>query len=116
MSPFSLVMPVVLAMLASGCLYGPAIECDPLANLTESECHQAAHAALAKVSNDGAATKVVVRSGCPRWQHCPSTVNRFFVSVEILFGGTDRQAVIAVNRNGWEAAEPLFSSQTPSTP
>ena len=56
---------IVLALLASSCLFGPSIECDPSADLTEAECNLAADAALAKVSGDGAARGVVVRVHAP---------------------------------------------------
>lgn len=112
-SPFAA---IVLAVMLSGCLFGPSIECDSSADLTAAQCDRAAQAALAMVSSHPAATRVVVRSACPRDSHCPSTVHRLFVSVEISFRGTNQLAVVLVNRGSLEASEPRFASQSPSTP
>jgi hypothetical protein len=111
-----LVIAILLATLASGCLFGPSIECDSSADLTEAECARAAQAALANLSTHPAATKVVLRSACPRDRLCPSTVQRLFIGVEISFNGTEQLAWVYVSREHWEASEPRFVSQSPSSP
>jgi hypothetical protein len=101
---------VAILLAASGCLFGPSIECDPSTELTAAECDLAAQAALAKVSSDGAPSKVVVLPPCPRDRSCPSTVAKLFVIVEISFSGTERKARIGVNRETWDAGEPTYPS------
>jgi len=110
----SLVIAILLATLASGCLFGQSIECDPSTGLTPAECDLAAQAALAKVSSDEPAKEVVVLPPCQHDQPCPSTVVKLFVTVEITFKGSDRTARIGVSRGTWEASDVVYTSLPPS--
>jgi hypothetical protein len=102
----SMVLPVVLAILASGCVFGrPSGECEITSGLTESDCSNAIEAAIPKLPNDKAATKLTVLPGCPRDKHCLALTNALVITVEVTFKGSDRLGVIAVSRTNWEASE-----------
>jgi hypothetical protein len=112
--PASLVLTIVLAILASGC-GRPSGECEITSELTESDCSNAIEAALPKLPNDRAATKLTVLSGCPRAIPCLPPTNALVVTVEVTFKGSDRIGVIAVRRGTWEASEFRYLPP-PSTP
>jgi hypothetical protein len=104
------VIAIVLVMLGSGCLFGPSIECELSSTLTQSDCDHAVEAARPRLPNDTAATKIVVRAGCPRDIHCLSRTNALLITVEITFAGSDRLGVIAVPRTNWEAGQLRYVS------
>jgi hypothetical protein len=106
---------IILALLSSGCLFGPSGECEITSEVTEADCNHAIQAALPKLPNDVAATKLTVRAGCGRDKHCPATVNAFLITVEVTFKGGDRPGVIEVVRKNWEARE-LRYLPAPYTP
>lgn len=112
----SLAVAIVLVTLSSGCLFGPTIECDPSIELTQAECDKAAEAALAKVSSEVPARRIVVRSACRREAPCPARVALLVLRVEISFSGTNRQAQVLVDRESWEAGEVFYPSLPPSNP
>lgn len=99
-----MVIALVLVALASGC--GRAVvECEITSELSESDCSHAIEAALPKLPNDGAATNLMVRPGCPRDSHCLPRTNALVITVEVTFKDSHRLGVIAVRRDTWEASE-----------
>lgn len=110
-------MAIVLATLASGCLFGPTIDCAVSADLTRVDCDHAIQVALAQLPSDRTVTKVVVRPGCPRWMKCPASTIPLVISVEVAFAGTDRQAEIGVIRDQWKAGQVhYFPLEIPPSP
>lgn len=107
-----LVIAILLATLASGCLFGPAIECDLSPDLTQAECDRAAHAALTKLPSDGEVTKVRVLAGCPGYWRCGPMGERV-IGVEVSFAHTTTQALFAVDRSTWDPGPPNFTSSVP---
>jgi len=100
-----MVMAILLATVASGCVFGrPSGECEITSELTESDCRDAIEAALPRLPDDMAATKLTVRPGCPRYSHCLALTNALVITVEVTFKGTDRLGVIVVARTTWEAS------------
>jgi hypothetical protein len=111
-----LIFPIIVTVVATGCVFGrPSGECEITSEVTEADCNHAIQAALPKLPNDVAATKLTVRAGCARDKHCPSTLNALLVTVEVTFRGSDRLGVIEVRRDTWEATE-LRYLPAPSTP
>jgi hypothetical protein len=102
----SLVLWNVLASTTAGCAFGRSSgECEITSELTESDFNNAIEAALPKLPDDMAATKLTVRPGCARDKHCPPSVNAQLLSVEVTFKGSDRLGVIEIPRTTWEAGE-----------
>ncbi len=96
---------ILVATMTSGCVFGPAAECEVSSELTSADCTRAVQAALPKLPNDMAATKLVVRAGCSRDQRCLPMTNELVITVEVTFKAGDRLGVIGVVRTTWEATE-----------
>jgi hypothetical protein len=115
----SLVVAVLLATLASGCVFGPTmtIECDLSPGLmTQDDCDQAVNAALRMLPDESKVTKVVAAPGCPGyWRGCARN-GRGVIGVEISFAGTTQRAQFAVDQTTWKPGGPTYTSEAPSTP
>jgi hypothetical protein len=110
-----LLVSLAFAATSSGCLFGPSIECDLSADLTQADCDHAAQAALAKLTSGGAVTRVVVHPGCPGYWRCLA-INRRVIGVEVSFAHTTTQALFAVDRETWDSGPPNFTSPAPLGP
>lgn len=93
-------------------MFGPSIECDLSADLTQTECDHAAQAAL---PSDAPVTAILVHRGCPGFWRCGG-MNAQVIGVEVSFARTTTQALFAVDRRTWDPGPPNFTAPGPLGP
>lgn len=109
-----LILAIIVAVLATGCVFGPEITRD--AELTQDDCDQAVHAVLRMLPDESLVTKIVAGPGCPGyWRGCFGGDERV-IGVETSFADTTQRAQYAVDRKTWKPGGATYTSQAPFTP